>query len=101
MRELKTAGGVNLFEDEVALTPEASIHVLQNRVRETQSELDALEDLARRNSIEPRILRGQPQDVPAEAPVVEAKQLSCTGLSIGLMQSSHRSYQTHDLAHRK
>jgi hypothetical protein len=32
---------------------------LTNRVSETQSELDALEDLARRNDIEPGTLRGQ------------------------------------------
>jgi hypothetical protein len=58
VRELKsTTGGINLAEDDIGITPEATIDILQNRVRETQSELDALEDLARHNDIPPRILR--------------------------------------------
>lgn len=57
-RELKsTTGGVNLAEDNIGITPEATIDILESRVRETQSELDALEDLARQNNIPPGILR--------------------------------------------
>jgi hypothetical protein len=59
-RELKsTTGGINLAEGDIGITPEATIGILQNWVRETQSELDALEDLARRNGIPPGTLRGQ------------------------------------------
>jgi hypothetical protein len=57
-RELKTTtGGVNLAEDDIGITPEATIQILQNRGRETKSQLDALEDLARRNGVPPGILR--------------------------------------------
>jgi hypothetical protein len=59
-RSLKeTTGGINLEEGDVSITPEAGIEVLRERVSETQSELDALEDLARRNDIPPGTLRGQ------------------------------------------
>ncbi len=59
-RSLKeTTGGINLDEGDIGITPEASIEILQQRVEETQSKLDALEDLARRNDIEPGTLRGQ------------------------------------------
>ena len=54
-----TTSGINLDEANIGLTPGATIEILQSRVSETQSELDALEDLARRNDIEPGILRGQ------------------------------------------
>lgn len=58
-RELKSAtGGVDFAEDSIGITPEASINILQNRVRETQSELAGLEDRARRNNMPPGILRG-------------------------------------------
>ena len=58
-RSLKTmTGGINLDEGDIGITPEAGIEILQQRVSETQSELDALEDLARRNDIPPGILRG-------------------------------------------
>jgi hypothetical protein len=58
-RELKaTTGGINLATNDIGITPEAAIEILQKRVRETQSEFDALEDLARRNGIPPGILRG-------------------------------------------
>src|SRR5690348_5759339 len=58
-RELKaTTGGINLATDDIGITREATIEILQKRVRETQSDLDALEDLARRNGIPPGILRG-------------------------------------------
>jgi hypothetical protein len=58
-RSLKTmTGGINLDDGDIGITPEAGIEILQQRVSETQSELDALEDLARRNDILPGILRG-------------------------------------------
>ena len=55
----ESTGGMDLAEGDVAITPEAGIEILQQRVSETQSELDALEDLARRNDIEPGTLRVQ------------------------------------------
>ncbi len=59
-RSLKeSTGGINLAGEDFAATPEAGIEILQQRVSETQSELEALEDLARRNDIEPGTLRGQ------------------------------------------
>jgi len=59
-RSLKTmTGGINLDDGDIGITPEAGIEILQERVSETQSELDALEDLARRNDIPPGTLRGQ------------------------------------------
>ena len=55
---LKTmAGGINLEEGDIGITPEAGIEILQEGVNETESELDALEDLARRNDILPGTLR--------------------------------------------
>jgi hypothetical protein len=57
-RSLKTmTGGINLDDGDIGITPEAGIEILQQRVSETQSELDALEDLARRNDIPPGTLR--------------------------------------------
>src|SRR6266446_5822502 len=57
-RSLKTmTGGINLDDGDIGITPEAGIEILQQRVSETQSELEALEDLARRNDILPGILR--------------------------------------------
>lgn len=74
VRELKSAtGGVNLAEDYIGITPEATIDVLQNRVRETQRALDALEDLARRNGIPPAALRGSWQGQAAENAVTAAE----------------------------
>jgi hypothetical protein len=55
----ESTGGLNLVDEDSAMTPEAGIEILQQRVSEAQSELDALEDLARRNDIEPGALRGQ------------------------------------------
>jgi hypothetical protein len=46
-------------EGDIGITPQASIEILQQRVREEQARLDALEDLARRNDIPPGVLRGQ------------------------------------------
>jgi predicted Zn-dependent protease len=59
-RSLKTTtGGINLDDGDIAITPEAGIEILQRRVSETESDLDALEDLARHNDIPPGVLRGQ------------------------------------------
>jgi len=55
----KTTAGINLDDGDIGITPEAGIDFLQQRVNETQAELDALEDLARRNDIPPGTLRGQ------------------------------------------
>ena len=54
-----TTGGVNLDESDAGITPEAGIEILERRVKEAQTELDALEELARRNDIPPGTLRGQ------------------------------------------
>ena len=59
-RSLKeSTGGINLVGEDFAVTPEAGIEILQQRVNEAQAELGDLEDLARRNDIEPGTLRGQ------------------------------------------
>jgi hypothetical protein len=59
-RDLKTmTGGINLDEGDIGITPEAALEILERRVSEAQTELDALEDLARRNDIPPGALRGQ------------------------------------------
>jgi hypothetical protein len=59
-RSLKeTTGGIDLVGDDYATTPEAGIEILQQRVMEQQARLDGLEELARRNDIEPGVLRGQ------------------------------------------
>jgi hypothetical protein len=59
-RSLKTmTGGINLDDGDVGITPEAGIEILQQRVMEVQEKLDDLEDLARRNDIEPGTLRAQ------------------------------------------
>jgi hypothetical protein len=59
-RSLKeSTGGINLVGEDFAVTPEAGIEILQQRVNEVQAELGDLEDLARRNDIEPGTLRGQ------------------------------------------
>ncbi len=55
----KSTGGIDLVGDDFATTPEAGIEILQQRVNETQVDLDALEDLARRNDIPPGTLRGR------------------------------------------
>ena len=60
VREFGTpAGGLNFDIDNIGITPDSTIDILQNRISETQSELDDLEDLARRNNIPPGVLRGQ------------------------------------------
>jgi len=59
-RSLKAmTGGINLDEGDIGITPESGIEIIQQRVNEAQSQLDALEDLARHNDIPPGTLRGQ------------------------------------------
>ncbi len=55
----KTTGGIDLEGGDIGITPEAGIEILQERLSETQTQLDVLEDLARRNDIPPGTLRGQ------------------------------------------
>jgi len=55
----KATGGMNLDESDVSITPRAAIEILERRVNEAQTELNALEDLARRHGIPPGTLRGQ------------------------------------------
>jgi hypothetical protein len=55
----KSTGGIDLVGEDFAITPEAGIEILQQRVIEDQQRLDDVEDLARRNDIEPGTLRGQ------------------------------------------
>ncbi len=57
LREM--TGGINLDEGDLGITPEASIEILERRVEEVRTELDALEDLAHRHNILPGTLRGQ------------------------------------------
>jgi len=60
VRTLETmTGGINLEYGDIGITPDAGIEILQRRVHEIQSELDALEDLARHNGIPPGTLRGE------------------------------------------
>jgi len=54
-----TSGGIDLVDQNFAITPEAGIEILKHRVMKEQARLDDLEDLARRNDIEPGTLRGQ------------------------------------------
>jgi hypothetical protein len=55
----KTAGGINLDEGDLALTPEEGIEILERHVDEVQTEINELEGLARRHDIPPGTLRGQ------------------------------------------
>ena len=59
-RSLETAtGGIDLNGGDVGITPQAGIEILQQRVSETEMQLDGLEDLAQRNYMPPGLLRGQ------------------------------------------
>lgn len=74
-RELNpTTVGINLDELDLGDTPDATIDILQSQVRETQSELDALAELARHNGIEPGVLRGQWQSDSANTEVAAPEQ---------------------------
>ena len=54
-----TTPGIDVIDGDIGITPEAGLEILQQRVSETQTVLDVLEDLARRNDIPPVTLRGQ------------------------------------------
>ena len=54
-----TTGGIDFVEGNIGITPEAGIEILWQRVDETQTELDALDDLARRHDIPPSTVRGR------------------------------------------
>jgi hypothetical protein len=59
-RSLETAtSGIDLNGGDVGITPQAGIENLQQRVSETETQLDGLEDLARRNDMPPGLLRRQ------------------------------------------
>jgi hypothetical protein len=59
-RSLETqASGIDLNAGDIGITPQAGIENLQQRVSETETQLDGLEDLARRNDMPPGLLRGQ------------------------------------------
>ena len=59
-RSLETAtSGIDLDGGDIGITPQAGIENLQQRVSETETQLDGLEDLARRNDMPPGLLRGQ------------------------------------------
>ena len=55
----ESTGGIDLVGEDFAITPEAGIEILQQRVEEAQAKFGDLEDLARRNDIPPGMLRGQ------------------------------------------
>jgi hypothetical protein len=57
LREM--TGGINLEEGHIGLTPESAMQMLRERVNHTQTQLDALQDMARRNGIAPGALRDQ------------------------------------------
>jgi hypothetical protein len=54
-----TTGGINLDEGDIAITLEVGIEILERHVNEVQTELNALEDLARRPDIPPGTLRDE------------------------------------------
>ena len=55
----ETTGGINLDEGDIAITPAVGIEILERHVSEVQTEINDLEDLARRHDIPPGTLRGQ------------------------------------------
>jgi hypothetical protein len=54
-----TMSGIDLNGGDVGITPQAGIENLQQRVSETETQLDGLEDLARHNDMPPGLLREQ------------------------------------------
>ncbi len=58
-RNLKrTTGGIALEQDTIGTTVEAGTEILEGRVRDLTSQMDALEELARRNGFPPGLTRG-------------------------------------------
>lgn len=57
-RNLKRmTGGIALEQDTIGITPEAGMEILERRVREAASQMDALEELARHNGFAPGVTR--------------------------------------------
>ncbi len=54
----RTTGGIALDQDTIGITPEAGIEILGRRVRGVAGQIDALEELARRNGFPPGVTRG-------------------------------------------
>jgi hypothetical protein len=54
----RMTGGVALDQDTLGFTPEAGIEILERRVHDVASQIDALEELARRNGFPPGVTRG-------------------------------------------
>ncbi len=59
------------------LSSDTAFDILHNRVRETQDEIDVLEDLARHNDMPHEVLRGQSRGASAETAVAAAGQSQC------------------------
>lgn len=58
-RNLKRmTGGLALDQDTIAITPEAGLEMLERRVRDMAMQIDALEELRRRNEFLPGLTRG-------------------------------------------
>jgi hypothetical protein len=58
-RDLKrTTGGIALEQDTLGITPEAGIEILESRVRDLATKIDALHDMARHNGFPPGLTRG-------------------------------------------
>ncbi len=58
-RNLKrTTGGIALEQDTIGTTVEAGTQILESRVHEVATQIDALEELARRNGFPPGVTRG-------------------------------------------
>ncbi len=58
-RNLKRmTGGIALEQDTIGITPEAGVEILERHVRDVAGQIDALEELARRNGFPPGVTRG-------------------------------------------
>lgn len=53
-----STGGVAIDKDPLGITPEAGIQIRERRIQDVASQIDALEDLARRNGFPPGLTRG-------------------------------------------
>lgn len=53
-----TQSGIAMDKENVGITPAAGVAILESQVREVQSQLDELSDLAHQNGIDPGVLRG-------------------------------------------
>jgi hypothetical protein len=58
-RDLKrTTGGIALDQGALGITPQAGIEILESRVRDLATKIDALHDMARHNGFPPGLTRG-------------------------------------------